>query len=83
MSGPDAFQRDLGQPQAGPSRPGGLMDLLGVAAVVLDSQGRIVLWSPQAEELFGYTAKEALGQYAAYWSTKSTSTSYSPSSRRS
>ena len=28
-------------------------------------EGRIVLWSPQAEELFGYTAEEALGQYAA------------------
>ena len=41
------------------------MDLLGVAAVLLDADGRIVLWSPEAEELFGYTAEEALGQYAA------------------
>ncbi len=41
------------------------MDLLGVAAVVLDAKGRIVLWSPQADDLFGYTAAEALGQYAA------------------
>ncbi|MEU6973741.1 SpoIIE family protein phosphatase [Kitasatospora aureofaciens] len=41
------------------------MDLLGVAAVLLDASGRIVLWSPQAEDLFGYTAEEALGQYAA------------------
>ncbi|MGC9542517.1 SpoIIE family protein phosphatase [Streptomyces sp. UG1] len=47
------------------SQPSGLMDLLGVAAVLLDSEGRIVLWSPQAEELYGYTAEEALGQYAA------------------
>ncbi|MFF8847310.1 SpoIIE family protein phosphatase [Streptomyces sp. NPDC015127] len=47
------------------SPPGGLMDVLAVAAVVLDSQGRIVLWSPQAEQLLGYTAQEALGQYAA------------------
>jgi PAS domain S-box-containing protein len=46
-------------------RPGGLLDVLGVASVVLDTEGRIVLWSPQAEELFGYTAQEALGQYAA------------------
>jgi PAS domain S-box-containing protein len=48
-----------------PSQPSGLMDLLAVAAVLLDADGRIVLWSPQAEELYGYTAKEALGQYAA------------------
>jgi PAS domain S-box-containing protein len=47
------------------TQPSGLMDLLGVAAVLLDAEGRIVLWSPQAEVLFGYTAQEALGQYAA------------------
>ncbi|MGA5823361.1 SpoIIE family protein phosphatase [Kitasatospora sp. NPDC094028] len=45
--------------------PGGLLDVLGVAAVVLDAQGRIVLWSPQAEDLFGYRAAEALGRPAA------------------
>ncbi|KJS60240.1 PAS/PAC sensor protein [Streptomyces rubellomurinus] len=45
--------------------PGGLLDVLGVAAVVLDAQGRIVLWSPQAEDLFGYRAAEALGHPAA------------------
>ncbi|MFF8573566.1 SpoIIE family protein phosphatase [Streptomyces sp. NPDC015408] len=49
----------------GPVRPSGLLDLLSVASVVLDAEGRIVLWSPQAEELFGYSAQEALGQYAA------------------
>jgi PAS domain S-box-containing protein len=53
------------EPARGPLRPGGLLDVLGVASVVLDTEGRIVLWSPQAEELFGYTAPEALGQYAA------------------
>ncbi|WP_418955342.1 SpoIIE family protein phosphatase [Streptomyces tritici] len=45
--------------------PKGLLDVLGVAAVVLDVQGRIVFWSPQAETLFGYGAAEALGQYGA------------------
>ncbi|MFE6760263.1 SpoIIE family protein phosphatase [Streptomyces sp. NPDC057684] len=50
----------------GPAPPGGLLDLLSVAAVVLDTGGRIVFWSPQAEEVFGYTAEEALGQYAAH-----------------
>lgn len=49
----------------GPVRPGGLLDLLNVASIVLDTDGRIMLWSPQAEELFGYSAPEALGQYAA------------------
>ncbi|MGW3146204.1 SpoIIE family protein phosphatase [Streptomyces sp. NPDC001177] len=49
----------------GPVRPSGLLDVLGVASVVLDAEGRIVLWSPQAAELFGYSAQEALGEYAA------------------
>ncbi|WP_208643240.1 SpoIIE family protein phosphatase [Streptomyces diastatochromogenes] len=49
----------------GPVRPSGLLDVLSVASVVLDAEGRIVLWSPQAEELFGYSAPEALGQFAA------------------
>ncbi|AVH60577.1 MULTISPECIES: SpoIIE family protein phosphatase [Streptomyces] len=44
--------------------PGGLLDLLQVAAVVLDSDGRIVLWSPEAEQLLGYQAEEALDQRA-------------------
>ncbi|MGW1807126.1 SpoIIE family protein phosphatase [Streptomyces sp. NPDC002078] len=51
--------------EAGPSPPAGLLDLLSVAAVVLDAQGRCVFWSPQAKEVFGYTAEEALGKYAA------------------
>ncbi|MEU3777533.1 SpoIIE family protein phosphatase [Streptomyces sp. NPDC032472] len=49
----------------GPATGPGLLDVLGVAAVVLDAEGRIALWSPQAEELFGYTAQEALGRFAA------------------
>ncbi|MFE6360661.1 SpoIIE family protein phosphatase [Streptomyces sp. NPDC057806] len=54
-----------GEPVRGPVRPTGLLDVLGVASVVLDTEGRIVLWSPQAEELFGYSAQEALGRSAA------------------
>ncbi|MDI5962617.1 SpoIIE family protein phosphatase [Streptantibioticus silvisoli] len=51
---------------AGQVRPPttGLLDDLGVAAVVLEEDGRIALWSPQAEKLLGYTAAEALGHYA-------------------
>ncbi|MFD8827660.1 PAS domain-containing protein, partial [Streptomyces sp. NPDC059605] len=47
------------------SAPGSLLDALSVAAVVLGADGRIVLWSPQAQDLFGWSAEEALGQYAA------------------
>ncbi|WP_225827436.1 SpoIIE family protein phosphatase [Streptomyces naphthomycinicus] len=65
MSAAEAPVAEDGDPARGPVRPGGLLDVLGVASVVLDTEGRIVLWSPQAEELFGYTAQEALGQYAA------------------
>ncbi|MFJ5774042.1 SpoIIE family protein phosphatase [Streptomyces sp. NPDC093094] len=54
-----------GEPVRGPVRPSGLLDVIGVASIVLDDEGRIVLWSPQAEELFGYPAAEALGRYAA------------------
>ncbi|MFF2846162.1 SpoIIE family protein phosphatase [Streptomyces sp. NPDC058001] len=51
--------------EVGAVTTGGLLDMLGVAAVVLDAEGRIVLWSPQAEQLFEYSTAEALGQYAA------------------
>ncbi|GAA3113957.1 SpoIIE family protein phosphatase [Streptomyces echinatus] len=65
MSAAEAPVAESGEPARGPVRPSGLLDVLRVASVVLDTDGRIVLWSPQAEELFGYTAQEALGQYAA------------------
>ncbi|WP_055492189.1 SpoIIE family protein phosphatase [Streptomyces sp. TP-A0356] len=61
----ESFQADGDQPLRGQPRPTGLLDVLSIAAVVLDTRGRIVFWSPQAEELFGYNAKEALGKYAA------------------
>ncbi|WP_328887083.1 SpoIIE family protein phosphatase [Streptomyces sp. NBC_00316] len=63
MSTADAFRAGLRR--AGVSAPGGLLDVLSLAAVVLDDRGRIVFWSPQADELFGYSAEEALGKYAA------------------
>ncbi|MGX1971198.1 SpoIIE family protein phosphatase [Streptomyces kronopolitis] len=65
----EGFQAELGpsdaRASAEPSPSRGLLDVLAVAAVVLDASGRIVLWSPQAEQLLGYPAQEALGQYAA------------------
>ncbi|WP_309058989.1 SpoIIE family protein phosphatase [Streptomyces sp.] len=65
MSGAGSPPGDGDGPVRGPVRPSGLLDVLRVASVVLDTEGRIMLWSPQAEELFGYGAREALGQYAA------------------
>ncbi|MBT2457429.1 SpoIIE family protein phosphatase [Streptomyces sp. ISL-86] len=65
MSTADASRAGPGPARAAPSEGPGLLDVVGVAAVVLDDEGRIALWSPQAEELFGYTAQEALGQFAA------------------
>ena len=32
------------------------------ATVMMDSEGRAVLWNPAAEKMFGYTAAEMLGQ---------------------
>ncbi|MGW0362765.1 SpoIIE family protein phosphatase [Streptomyces sp. NPDC002990] len=65
--GADGFQADLGpagHAELSGSPRGGLLDVLGVAAIVLDAEGRIVFWSPQAEMLTGYSAGEALGRYA-------------------
>ncbi|MFE2283306.1 SpoIIE family protein phosphatase [Streptomyces sp. NPDC059443] len=65
MVASEAFRAEPGPVGVVPSEPGGLLDVLSVAAVVLDTEGRITLWSPQAQDLFGWSAKEALGRYAA------------------
>ncbi|GAU70435.1 putative protein kinase/phosphatase [Streptomyces sp. NBRC 110611] len=65
MGATDAIPDGAASVGATPGRPGGLLDVLGVAAVMLDANGRIALWSPQAEQLFGWTAREALGRPAA------------------
>ncbi|NBE55670.1 SpoIIE family protein phosphatase [Streptomyces boluensis] len=66
MNAADAPTSGVGPEGPSPlTAAGGLLDVLGVAAVVLDADGRIALWSPQAETLFGYTAEEALGRPAA------------------
>ncbi|MFJ6048854.1 SpoIIE family protein phosphatase [Streptomyces sp. NPDC092307] len=61
----EAPRVEPGPEKVAPSEPGGLLDVLSVAAVVLDAKGRITLWSPQAQDLFGWSAEEALGSYAA------------------
>lgn len=65
MVTPEASRVEPGQVRVAPSEPGGLLDVLSVAAVVLNAEGRITLWSPQAQDLFGWSAEEALGSYAA------------------
>ncbi|MFC7913722.1 SpoIIE family protein phosphatase [Streptomyces sp. NPDC057386] len=65
MSAAGSPAADDGGPPRGAVRPTGLLDVLNVASVVLGADGRVVLWSPQAEELFGWTAQEALGKFAA------------------
>ncbi|MGJ5755910.1 PAS domain S-box-containing protein [Streptomyces puniciscabiei] len=66
MGTTDSSRGRDGWSAAGPAAPpSGLLDLLSVAAVVLNAQGQVVFWSSKAEDLFGYTAAEALGQYAA------------------
>ena len=64
MNSSDVFDAGHGRTDPGVTAPGGLLDVLNVAAVVLDANGHIVFWSPQAEELFGYTSDEALGRFA-------------------
>ncbi|GAA1907594.1 SpoIIE family protein phosphatase [Streptomyces sodiiphilus] len=51
-------------PQGISAAPSSLFDLIRVAAFVLDADGRVVLWSPEAERLLGYPAEEALGELA-------------------
>ncbi|MFF8909519.1 SpoIIE family protein phosphatase [Streptomyces olivaceoviridis] len=61
----ESFPSDDDPYDAEPPRRTSLLDVLSVAALVLDTDGRIVFWTPQAEELFGYSADEALGRPAA------------------
>ncbi|MGW3356711.1 SpoIIE family protein phosphatase [Streptomyces bungoensis] len=62
----DSFRAGDDDRSPGQPRPTGLLDVLSVAAVALDTSGRIVFWTPQAEDLFGYTAQDVLGKYAAH-----------------
>ncbi|MET8035922.1 SpoIIE family protein phosphatase [Streptomyces sp. NPDC005345] len=61
----DSLHSESGGYDPDASRPTGLLDVLSIAAMVLDAEGRIVFWTPQAEDLIGYTAEEVLGKYAA------------------
>ncbi|MFI5816810.1 SpoIIE family protein phosphatase [Streptomyces sp. NPDC051643] len=64
MGAAESLERDYDTADVAPTASGGLLDLLSVAAILLDDHGKIVLWSPQGEDLFGYSADEALGEFA-------------------
>ncbi|MEW2611235.1 SpoIIE family protein phosphatase [Streptomyces sp. NPDC047880] len=64
MSRANQLSEQAGDPEGSASGPSALMDVLGIAAVLVEADGRIDMWSPQAEALFGYTGDEAVGQYA-------------------
>ncbi|MBD8905282.1 PAS domain-containing protein [Methylorubrum zatmanii] len=40
----------------------GLVAAIGDAVVISDADGRIVVWNPAAERIFGFTQAEALGE---------------------
>ncbi|WP_129838211.1 SpoIIE family protein phosphatase [Streptomyces sp. RFCAC02] len=42
--------------------PGGLLDTLAIAEIVLDGAGRVLLWGPGAERLFGHRADAVTGR---------------------
>src|SRR5690348_1396515 len=45
-----------------PAAPGGLLDALRVSIVVLDRHGRVLLWSPMAEEMLGWAGDDIVGR---------------------
>ncbi|SDN29474.1 SpoIIE family protein phosphatase [Actinacidiphila guanduensis] len=47
---------------SGEPRPGTLLDTLRVAVVMLDTSGRVLLWSPLAEEVLGWSGEDVVGR---------------------
>ncbi|WNI17516.1 SpoIIE family protein phosphatase [Actinacidiphila sp. ITFR-21] len=48
--------------QVGEPRRGTLLDTLRVAVVMLDTGGRVLLWSPLAEEVLGWSGEHIVGR---------------------
>jgi len=68
----DAFDREALRREAEESlqKTSGLLQTLvdasPLAIVVLDEESRVLLWSPAAERMFGWTADEAIGQVVPF-----------------
>ena len=45
------------------ARMGAILDSANDAIITIDNRGYVLLWNPHAEQLFGYTANEMLGQH--------------------
>src|SRR4051812_17724189 len=62
---PDEPDGDMGVPGdtgVGGTGAGTLMDTLRVAVVMLDTSGRVLLWSPLAEEVLGWAGEHIVGR---------------------
>ena len=64
QTGPDQA-RERGAPASEAAPGGSILDAVRVAIVVLDTTGRIVLWSPAAEELLGWPSELLIGRRLA------------------
>src|SRR2546425_1520690 len=61
---PPPYPTHGGLQSAGPpsAASGGLLDTLRVGVVMLDTRGRVVLWSPLAEEMLGWAGEHIVGR---------------------
>jgi PAS domain S-box-containing protein len=57
-----ALYHDIGELQRQKQYFESLVDLSPTAVTIVDAEGRITLWNPAAEKLFGYTSAEAVGR---------------------
>lgn len=53
--------RDVGGVSEGPGAADSLLDTLPIGVIILDTGGRILLWSPTTEDLLGWRAEQVLG----------------------
>ena len=58
-----AIYHDISELQAQKEYFGSLTDVSPTAVVIIDTHGIVTRWNPAAEQLFGYTAAEALGRH--------------------
>ncbi|WP_225846133.1 SpoIIE family protein phosphatase [Streptomyces sp. HPF1205] len=61
-SGDPAGEARAGEGQARPTPTGALLDTLRLAVVMLDTSGRVLLWSPLAEDVLGWSGEHIVGR---------------------